>query len=130
VASTKGMSATEGNNFLIREAHSVKDVADVSGALGSVWKTTVRGTGGHIFIRTAWSPGDHRTTHFLQGTDTCKGPKIGVSDPREFSLDRFEMLASDFKTGISRVISFRGKALQMSSETKEMGERDGGDVPL
>ena len=113
MASTKGMSATEGNNFLIREAHSVKDVADVSGALGSIWKTTVRGTRGNIFIGTAWSPGDHRTTHFLQGTDTCKGPKIGVSDPREFSLDRFEVIASDFKTCIGSVIGFRGKALQI-----------------
>jgi len=107
------MSATESNNFLVREAHSVKDIADVSGALGSIWKTTVRGTRGDIIIGTAWSPRDHGTAHFLQGTNTGECPEIGISDPRKFSLDRFEVVASDFKTGIGGVISFRGKALQM-----------------
>jgi hypothetical protein len=70
VASTKGMSTAESNDFLIGEAHSVKDVADMSGSLGCVGKTTVGGTCGDIFVGTAWSPGDDGTAHFLQGTDT------------------------------------------------------------
>ena len=111
VASTESMSTAEGDNFLIVEAHSVKDVADVPGSLGSVGKTTIGGAAGNIFVDTAWSPWDDRTAHFLNCTHTGEGPEIRVADPREFGLDRFEVVASVFETGIGTVVTFRSKTL-------------------
>jgi hypothetical protein len=128
MASTKGMSTGESNNLLIRETHSVKDVADVSGSLGAIGETTIGGTCGHVLVGTTGSPGDGGTAHFLAGTDTSKGPEIGVGDPGELGLDGFEMVAGDYETGIGTVVTFRGKTLQRQSQN-QVGGRTSGDLP-
>jgi hypothetical protein len=81
------------------------------GAFGSVGKSTVGGTRSEIFVGTTWSPGDNWTTHFLEGTYSSKSPEIRVCDPRELLLYFFEMISSDFETGICTMIPLWGKTL-------------------
>lgn len=125
VASTKGMSTAESNNFLIRETHTVKDIADMSGSFGSVGKTAIGGTCGNIFVGTAWSPGDDGPAHFLQGADPGKSPEIGIGDPGELFLDAFEMVASELETSIGSMVSFRGKSLQRQGQVSDETAMEG-----
>jgi hypothetical protein len=118
VASSKGVSATESYDFLIGESHTVEDVANMFVSFGSVGKSTIGSTGCKIFIGTARSPGNGRSTHFLECTYSSKGPEIRVGDPRELLLDFFEVVAGNLETGIGTVIGFRGETLQSAKVKK------------
>lgn len=83
VCTTQGVGTDEGDHLAVIEAHASENVADMLLVLGSVRETSVRGAGGEILVLTAGSPGDRRALHLLDGTDTGKGPEVGVGDPWE-----------------------------------------------
>jgi hypothetical protein len=120
VASSKGVSATESHDFLIRESHTVEDVANVFVTFGSIGKSAIGSTGCKILIGTTWSPRNDGSTHFLERTDSSKSPEIRISDPRELLLYFFEVVAGNLETGIGTVIGFRGETLQSAKPRKGM----------
>lgn len=88
VASAKSVSAGEGDDLLVIEAHAVEDVTEVAAALGSIGKPAVRSAGSDVSIGTARSPWDDRALHLLNGGDTTESPQVGVSNPRELLCAR------------------------------------------
>ncbi len=55
------MCATEGNNFLVIEAHSVEDIPQMGGPLGGIRQTAIRRALSRIvLILPAWPPLDVR----------------------------------------------------------------------
>lgn len=84
MSTAKSVGTDEGGHLTVIESHTAKDGSDVLLFFGSVWETSIGGTGGDIAIGTARSPWDLRTLAFLDGARAGKSPEIGVGDPREF----------------------------------------------
>jgi len=120
VASSKSMGTEKSNNFLIIESHTIENITNMSCSLGSVRKATIGSASRHIFIRSTWSPGNLRTTHFLQGTHSSKSPEIRIGNPRELLFYRFKMIAGNFQTSIGAMVGFRSKTLDVSAAFRKM----------
>lgn len=83
VAASQGMGAGQSNDLLVVEAHAAEDVAEVLGALGGIWETSVWSAGGDVLVGAAWTVWDCWAGHLLDGADAGEDPEIGVGDPWE-----------------------------------------------
>jgi hypothetical protein len=111
MASSKGVSATQSDDFLVIETHTIENVSKMFISFGTIRKTTIGSASGDIFIGSAGSPWNNWAAHFLNGSNTGKSPEIRVGDPREFLLDGFKMITSNFKTGIGTMIRLGSETL-------------------
>lgn len=106
VASAEGVCATEGDDLLVVEAHSVEDVPQVVLALGTVGQSSIRSAVVVVSVHSARSPRNLGSLGLLDGTDTGKRPQVTVRDPGELLLDRLEEFSGDLETVVGAVLGF------------------------
>jgi hypothetical protein len=88
------------------------------GALGTVRETAVGSARSDIFVRATGTPGNHWAAHFLDSADTGESPKIGIRDPRELGLNRFEVTTGDLEPSIGAMVRLRGESLSQLATTR------------
>jgi len=81
VAPSQSMCATESNNFSIIKAHSVEDVSQMSGTLGSIGKASIGCASCNVSVGTSRAIRDDWSLHFLDGANPSEDPEVGVGNP-------------------------------------------------
>jgi hypothetical protein len=110
VAAAESVGTGESDDFLVVEAHTVEDGAEMLLLLGSIRETAVGSAVRNITVVAAGSPGDLGALHLLDGSNTSKSPEVRVGDPGELLLHGVEEVAGSVKTGIGTVVTLRGES--------------------
>jgi hypothetical protein len=121
VAAAESVGTGESDDFLVVEAHTVEDGAEMLLLLGSIRQTAVGGAVRDVTVVAAGSPGDLGALHLLDSSNTSKNPEIGVGDPGELLLDGVEEVAGSVKAGIGTVITLRGESHGSTVATTSLG---------
>jgi len=104
VAAAERVSAKQGDDLLVVEAHAIEDVADVVLALCGIGQAAI-GRAGLVIssVPAARAPRDLRSAHLLDGHNAGQRPEVGVSEGRELLLDGLQQVASKAQAGIGAV---------------------------